>query len=263
MESLGKTLKNIREKKGLSLKDISLETKIGRRHLEAIENDRLDFLPGGFFTRQILKTYLISIGEDPAGWLTKYQEAGLIESDTPVGPGSKQPKPRRHFRLDKVFWISISILVLILFVVLIYLSISTSKKNVEARKSAAGTEETANVILPEPSPSDLPVTETTQPMVEQKAYQGLNLDLGFNEDCWIQVFADGQLVVDGLKLEGYKTSVQAASELIINLGNAGGLSFTLNGKAGKPFGKRGEVIKNIRITLDNWNDYLQPENKPE
>ena len=50
MESLGKTLKSIREKKGLSLKDISLETKIGRRHLEAIENDRLDFLPGGFFT---------------------------------------------------------------------------------------------------------------------------------------------------------------------------------------------------------------------
>ncbi|HPC87933.1 MAG TPA: DUF4115 domain-containing protein [Candidatus Saccharicenans sp.] len=263
MESLGKTLKNIREKKGLSLKDISLETKIGLRHLEAIENDRLDFLPGGFFTRQILKTYLISIGEDPAGWLTKYQEAGLIELDTPVGPGSKQPKPRRHFRLDKVFWISISILVLILFVVLIYLSISTSKKNVEARKSAARTEETANIILPEPSPSQLPLTETARPVVEEKTYEGLNLDLTFNEDCWIQVFADGQLVVDGLKLEGYKTSVKAGSELIINLGNAGGLSFTLNGKAGKPFGKRGEVIKNIRITLDNLNDFLQPENNPE
>jgi predicted RNA-binding protein YlqC (UPF0109 family) len=41
------------------------------------------------------------------------------------------------------------------------------------------------------------------------------------------------------------------------------LSFTLNGKAGKPFGKRGEVIKNIRITLDNLNDFLQPENNPE
>jgi len=100
-------------------------------------------------------------------------------------------------------------------------------------------------------------------VVEEKTYEGLNLDLTFNEDCWIQVFADGQLVVDGLKLEGYKTSVKAGSELIINLGNAGGLSFTLNGKAGKPFGKRGEVIKNIRITLDNLNDFLQPENNPE
>ncbi len=263
MESLGKTLKSIREKKGLSLKDISLETKIGRRHLEAIENDRLDFLPGGFFTRQILKTYLISIGEDPANWLPKYKEAGLIESETPVGLASKPPKPRHRLRLDKVFWISIAVLVLIIFVVLIYLSISTSKKSVDARKNAPGAEETANAILPEPLPSDLPVTETTQRAVEEKTYEGLNLDLTFNEDCWIQVFADGHLAVDGLKLEGYKTSVKAASELIINLGNAGGLSFTLNGKAGKSFGKRGEVIKNIRITLDNWNDFLQPGNNPE
>jgi len=49
MESLGRLLKNSREKKGLSLKDISLETKIGLRHLEAIEADQLELLPGGFF----------------------------------------------------------------------------------------------------------------------------------------------------------------------------------------------------------------------
>ncbi|HRD02079.1 MAG TPA: DUF4115 domain-containing protein [Candidatus Saccharicenans sp.] len=263
MESLGKILKITREKKGLSLKDISLETKIGLRHLEAIENDRLEFLPGGFFTRQILKTYLISIGEDPANWLPKYQEAELIEPETPVRTASKPHKPHRKFRLDKVFWISISVLVLILFVVLIYLSISTSKKNIEARKAPQKIEETSSVTPAETLSPPLAVTETTQPAVQEKTYDDLNLDLIFNEDCWIQVYADGQLVVDGLKLEGYKTSVKASSELTINLGNAGGLSFTINGKAGKPLGKRGEVIKNIKITLDNLNYFLQPEKNPE
>jgi len=128
MESLGRLLKNSREKKGLSLKDISLETKIGLRHLEAIEADQLELLPGGFFTRQILKTYLIAIGEDPALWLPKYIEAGLIEPETPARPAGPPHKPRQKIRLDKIFWISISAIVLIAFVFLIYLSISTSRK---------------------------------------------------------------------------------------------------------------------------------------
>ncbi|MBP6909362.1 MAG: DUF4115 domain-containing protein [Candidatus Saccharicenans sp.] len=263
MESLGRLLKNSREKKGLSLKDISLETKIGLRHLEAIEADQLELLPGGFFTRQILKTYLIAIGEDPALWLPKYIEAGLIESETPARPAGPPHKPHQKIRLDKIFWISISAIVLIAFVFLIYLSISTSRKNVEARKANQKVEETSKVAVTEAPAPSLPVTEPVQLPVEEKSYQDLNLDLTFNEDCWIQVYADGQLVVDGLKLEGSKTSVKASSELIINLGNAGGLSFTLNGKTGQPFGKRGEVIKNIKITLDNLNGYLQPENKTD
>jgi len=263
MESLGRLLKNTREKKGLSLKDISLETKIGLRHLEAIEADRLELLPGGFFTRQILKTYLIAIREDPAVWLPKYIEAGLVEPETPTRPAGQPHKPRQKIRLDKVFWISLSIIVLIAFVVLIYLSISTSRKSVEARQASQKAKETSPAPVTEvPSPS-LPVTGPAQPPVEEKTYEGLNLDLTFNEDCWIQVYADGQLAVDGLKLEGDKTSVKASSELVINLGNAGGLSFALNGKAGQPFGKRGEVIKNIKITLDNLNNFLQPANKTD
>ncbi|MDD8019954.1 MAG: DUF4115 domain-containing protein [Acidobacteriota bacterium] len=259
MESPGKLLKNSRENKGLSLKDISVETKIGLRYLEAIENDRLDLLPGGFFTRQILKTYLISIGEDPAEWLPKLVESGLLETETPVKLPDKFRQPRQRFGFDKVFWISVSVIVLVAFVYLIYLSITASQKNIETRKTTEKTEEIPSAVNDQVSSLSVPLTALAQPAAGEKIYEGLNLELIFNEDCWVQVYADGQLAVDGLKVQGYKTSVKASSELVINLGNAGGLSFTLNGKEGKPFGKKGEVIKNIRISLDNLSEFVQPE----
>ncbi|MGC8746759.1 MAG: helix-turn-helix domain-containing protein [Candidatus Saccharicenans sp.] len=255
MESLGQQLKQEREKKGLSLKEISLQTKIGLRYLEAIENDQLELLPGGFFTRQILKTYLTFIGQEPTPWLAKYQEAGLLLVEPPASRISK-PKKTPGIKVNNIAWIILTVVVMSLFIGLIYLSIKSSR---QAVKSPAASK--TAVVIPvtpiEPRAETKEKTKKTE--AEVQPYQGLDLELTFNEDCWIQVYADGNLVIDGLKLEGYKTSVKAKSELRINLGNAGGVSFILNGRPGKPFGKRGEVIKNIKITIDNLSQFVVAE----
>jgi cytoskeletal protein RodZ len=256
MESLGQQLKREREKKGLSLKEISHQTKIGLRYLEAIENDQLDHLPGGFFTRQILRAYLINIGQEPSSWLTKYQQAGLLPVEARNSKLSKPEKPARA-KINNLAWVIITVIVMALFVGLIYLSIKTSRKAMEARP-VPRVESTATTSKKEPQIEVQ--AEKEKPALPAPQYEGLNLELTFNEDCWIQVYADGNLVLDGLKLEGFKTSVKAKSELIINLGNAGGVSFVLNGKVGKPLGKRGAVVKNIKITKDNLDQFVNPEN---
>lgn len=243
------------------MKDISLQTKIGLRYLEAIENDRLDLLPGGFFTRQILKAYLVSIGLNPSDWLPKYQESGLLPTEAPVTQPIKTKGKAEWLKIDKMVWISLTVIVLVLLVVLIYLSIKGSQKNIEARKASQQTQATPIIPAEQTPPQPKPEAVQSAPAVPE--YEGLNLDLTFNEDCWIQVYADGNLVMDGLKIGGFKTSVKAQSELIINLGNAGGVSFTLNGKAGKPFGKRGAVVKNIKITRDNLEQFLLQDKPPE
>lgn len=288
MESIGKELQKEREARGISLKDISLQTKIGLRHLEAIENDRLDLLPGGFFTRHILKAYLSSIGLKPEDWLPKYDlpELKIPEPESPAarkaasshkpqrvdtvkyylpsqdktsGPESKEGK--KELRLDRIVWIALTVIVLSLFVLLIYLSIQTSRKNVEARQASQKIQ--AEVTIP--AEEQLPPAGTQTAVQEPKPEPvlGLQLELEFNEDCWIQVYADGNLVVDGLKLEGFRIQVRAESELIINLGNAGGVSFRLNGQPGKPLGKRGAVVKNIKITRENLDEFLDREKSPE
>ncbi|MCR4408869.1 MAG: DUF4115 domain-containing protein [Candidatus Saccharicenans sp.] len=288
MESIGKELQKEREARGISLKDISLQTKIGLRHLEAIENDRLDLLPGGFFTRHILKAYISSLGLNPEEWLPKYERPELRPPAREPGSGKKvvpPPKPqqvdkvkyylpsqenkagaepeerKREPRLDRVVWIALTVIVLALFVLLIYLSIQTTRKNIEARKASQKIQ--AEVTIPAEEQLPPAGTQVAAPEPQPQAILGLQLELEFNEDCWIQVYADGNLVVDGLKLEGFRIQVRAESELVINLGNAGGVSFRLNGQPGKPFGKRGAVVKNIKITRDNLDQFLDREKSPQ
>ncbi len=264
MESLGKQLQKHRESKGINLKDISLQTKIGLRHLEAIENDRLDLLPGGFFTRQILKTYLINIGLNPQEWLKKYMAAGLLETEELQIPSKKKSQKEKSEVLHKLFSGLLLLAIILATITLALISIKSSKKTAENLKKQVASQ--VVVEEKEKEKSSAPsvnaelqteqVQKTETELTGSQEYQGLNMELNFTEECWIQVYADGHLVVDGLKLDGYRTAVKAENEILINIGNAGALNFRLNGKPGKPLGKRGAVIKNIRITPDNIQQFL-------
>ncbi len=60
--SFGVNLRRERELRGITLDEISRETKISVRFLEALESDKLDQLPGGVFRRGFVKTYARYIG---------------------------------------------------------------------------------------------------------------------------------------------------------------------------------------------------------
>jgi ribosome-binding protein aMBF1 (putative translation factor) len=55
--SLGARLRQAREARGVSLRELSDQTRIARRYLEAIEQDDYKELPGGIFTRSFIKAY--------------------------------------------------------------------------------------------------------------------------------------------------------------------------------------------------------------
>ena len=65
MASFGETLRRERELRGVSLREIADETKISVRFLEALEQDRLEVLPGGVFRRAFVKQYARYLGLDP------------------------------------------------------------------------------------------------------------------------------------------------------------------------------------------------------
>jgi hypothetical protein len=53
--------------------------------------------------------------------------------------------------------------------------------------------------------------------------------------------------------------VKANEEFLIHLGNAGGISYKLKNRQGKQLGPSGAVIKNLRITLENYQRFLAQE----
>src|ERR1700730_4122123 len=63
-ESIGEKLRLAREPRGIALRDISEQTRISMRYLEAIESDDYRRLPGGIFNRSFVRAYAKSIGYD-------------------------------------------------------------------------------------------------------------------------------------------------------------------------------------------------------
>jgi cytoskeletal protein RodZ len=63
-QSIGEKLRLEREARGIALRDISEQTRISMRYLEAIEGDDYKRLPGGIFNRSFIRAYAKFIGYD-------------------------------------------------------------------------------------------------------------------------------------------------------------------------------------------------------
>src|ERR1051325_4558626 len=61
----GRTLREARERKGVSLRQIANATKISVTVLEGLERNDISRLPGGIFGRSFVRSYAAEIGLDP------------------------------------------------------------------------------------------------------------------------------------------------------------------------------------------------------
>jgi hypothetical protein len=118
---------------------------------------------------------------------------------------------------------------------------------------------------PQPSSQRLQTVVTPPPRVLEPVLQAqqtpLELELSFLAETWIQVYADGELKIDGLKRPGEKATCQAEKEFVLHTGNAGGFDLKINGKPGKTLGGPGLVLTDIKITPDNYSQFLRSAEK--
>ncbi|HKW93550.1 MAG TPA: helix-turn-helix domain-containing protein, partial [Methylomirabilota bacterium] len=89
--SLGAYLRSLREAKGGSLEDMARSTRVGIRHLEALEEERLAELPSPVFVRGFIRAYCSFLREAPEEALGRYQDlagehAAAQSGSVPLGP---------------------------------------------------------------------------------------------------------------------------------------------------------------------------------
>ena len=71
---IGQKLKDARVAKGMTLDDLQQETKIQKRYLIAIEDEKFDELPGDFYVRAFVKQYANTVGLDGNDLLKQYDD---------------------------------------------------------------------------------------------------------------------------------------------------------------------------------------------
>lgn len=232
MASFGETLRRERELRGVSLREIADATKISVRFLQALETDRLEVLPGGVFRRAFVRQYAKHLGLDPERLVAEFVYAHPEQEESQHATS----RPRDGANPGTLFLIAA-------FGVAAALSLWKAAPDSEQRAASA-----PPLAAPRAEPAAQP--PTLLPVVAPKppAQEGLVLTLQASQTCWVEARVDGQTVLSRVLQEGQVETLEAQTEIVLSLGNAGGIRFTVNDLQGLPLGKSGEVKRNIVIT---------------
>ena len=97
MPSFGDRLRQEREKRKITLEDISTSTKIGTRMLQALEEEKFAQLPGGIFNKGFVRAYARVVGLDEDQTVADYLEASGDAPPVKPETGSRE-NPRENTR---------------------------------------------------------------------------------------------------------------------------------------------------------------------
>ena len=282
--SLGTHLRALREAKGGSLEDMARSTRVGIRHLEALEDERLTDLPSPVFVRGFIRAYCGFLRENPEPALNRYEE--LAGTRAAEQAASVPPRPRTSWAGSSLVIGLVLLLILGVGLVLVNLSVKKSGGNslptakTEAAKPATPTPPPApapsSAVTPAPPPSapataaapaapaappaaGEPVRPATPPSTAAAAAPAAprtssasaggeqRLVIRAVEPTWIRVQTDEGRIAEELLPAGASREWAAERRFLVTIGNAGGVELTLNGRALPPLGPKGTVIQRLEL----------------
>lgn len=259
MATFGENLRRERELRGISLHEIAEATKISARFLQALEQDRFDVLPGGLFRRTFVRQYAKHVGLDADRVVAEFLYTQGAE------PGTRAPG-RRPFAIPSGALTALAGIGLLVWLAFPWGPGGRHEAPVteaSAPPASFPTEHVYPPVAPRPVPVALPESEAPSVSVQPKD-DGLILTLSAKQDCWVSVTVDGASVLDRVLAPGETQTLEAHGEIVLSVGNAGGLSFRVNDRPGVPLGKSGEVKKGIVITRQSLPNLIEepPSGKP-
>ncbi len=247
MGSFGENLRRERDVRGVSLREIAEGTKISVRFLQALEEDRLDVLPGGLFPRAFVRQYALFLGLDPERIVHEFVAAhGQPAPERKVVPA---PERRPRLSLGRVFLAAVAVLAVLL----------TFRRGREPERARPLPTPTAVAAAPAVLPTDRVYPSPELASAAAETGDGLVLTMTAQQDCWVEVRADGATVINRVLAEGESQRLEARGEIVLSVGNAGGLSIRVNDRPALPLGRSGEVRKNIVITRQNLPSLVQQD----
>jgi hypothetical protein len=89
---------------------------------------------------------------------------------------------------------------------------------------------------------------------------GITLSLTAQADCWVLAEADGETVINRILASGESHTFEARGQIVLSVGNAGGLVLKVNDRPGVSLGRSGEVKRNIVIDKQSLPSFVKTTN---
>lgn len=275
MESFGARLKRERERRKITLDDISVSTKIGTRFLVALEEDHFDQLPGGIFNKGFVRAYARHLGIDENQAVADFVAASgpaLPEVPPPeaaelAGMAVRVPETVRKSRgNDGIPWGLVAVALLVLAFAFALWGFYSREKPPHPSSAVPG------LVPAEPSTGGAqteapkrvqPLPETVAPVAEATPHEastgaaetgtaaaapapasntgGFVVLIRAREDSWISITGDGKQIIQETLSANAERSIAAHNQIVIKAGNVGALDISFNGNKLPPEGHYNQV----------------------
>ena len=278
-EKIGDVLREAREAIDASLDDISALLKIRSDHLQALENDDFERLPGSVYAIGFIRTYATHLGLNAGELIERYKAAVAVPHLEDQGPNPQTDVEPISGALK------IAIGVMAVFVVYILWLIAGGAGDDKNTRIAS-----APIVATAPSPSATPVSPsisspstasktTEKPAAETPAANvppvvasDQNLDVPVEvsaieplvalsalvEDAdieiraarrtWMRIeSAEGQVLFSSIIRQGEGFKLESADGYTLATRDAGALEFYVNDKAVGAVGRRGQILTARKI----------------
>lgn len=252
---IGETLRTAREDQGRSVEEVAEVLRMRSDYVRALEDERFDVFGGDIYARGFLRNYATELGIDPQPLLDDYRReygeqsdlAGLAQAPSSarasVAPRSSPPP-----------WIAWVLVAVVVIAGLAYIgSLGSGRTPGQASPDPTTappppadtqTETEAPDGDEDPEATD---TETEAEPDPEPTFEGVELVLAFEENSWTRVVIDGGVDMERLVEAGETLRFNGEDEVVVRLGNAGGVRAQVNGEEVESLGARGDVV-DLRFT---------------
>ncbi len=275
MASFGENLRRERELRGITMQELANGTKISTRHIQSLERNQFNRLPGGIFNRGFVRGIARYMKLDDSFWVGEYARAAGEEPEILAIYAKEMPRPAASPR--RGVWSYVALVVVFAVGAYVVHDLRMRRATEAAAFQPApqpafqpainpAPAEPAPVTqeIPQPTPTaspanggaSAPAAVEAETPAQSEAAKGLRLQVDVVEESWVRVVVDEQTRFEGRIQPGQPKRFRAAGRIQVSTRNASAVVLTLNGETLPPLGQPGEE-KTVVLTAQD----LKPANQ--
>lgn len=233
--SIGDTLAAEREQAGLTVAQVSQQTRIRETIIRNIEHDDFTACGGDFYARGHIRSIARASGADPEPLIREYDALYGAPTTVTAQDVFEPSAPIRMKQRRGPNWSAAMALALALIVGFAVYHLVSGSGAPQAVRSSGKT----HAAKPSPTPS---------PSASRPAPHLVVIRLVAKEDCWVNLTtSNGRTIFSGIVPAGAHRRWVAHHSVSMKLGNPGGVTLVVNGApAGPPAGTNQPVTLSFR-----------------
>lgn len=241
-------LREAREKRGLSVRQVAEATKLSVRAIESLERDALSELPEGVYRRSIVRAVAREVRLNPDQLLAEFTTTHPDDFATPQTVLVVETKvATRSNRMPAVISAALPMLA-----GLLYFGVPMTRSVVDDTPMAAAADSRR---LPPTRAEVVPIGGFVEASSPVSRPVPVVVTLTISSRCQLRVVADGTEILGRTMEQGETVPIELGEEILLLGDNASAVQFSINGQAGRLLGVPGDVLS-TRIGRDDYQDFL-------